>query len=167
MAEKLQPVIEFSTFIVAKAPDFTGRAWIFRAVNDWLSKEETSRCFLLTGDPGSGKSAIAARLCQFSAGEIFSPDGLWADCGNRDGLEEALGLTDAIGDKESRVRVLGALAEALARTGNLNKASQAFRLAFNIARAAGRSEVFIVLGHQLKALAGLKQWQTLETYAKQ
>jgi len=53
---------------------FTGREWVFQALNDWLAKPDGSRCFLLTGKPGSGKTAFAARLAQFSQGIVSPPD---------------------------------------------------------------------------------------------
>lgn len=75
MAETPYPVIDFSSYMVERTEHFTGRTWVFQAINDWLSKQLASRYFLLTGDPGSGKSAIAARLCQFSLSEISPLDG--------------------------------------------------------------------------------------------
>jgi hypothetical protein len=75
MAETPFPVIDFSSHIADRAKDFTGRIWVLEAIHDWMSKKDASRYFLLTGDPGSGKSAVAARLCQFSLGETPPPDG--------------------------------------------------------------------------------------------
>src|SRR5450755_1890256 len=51
---------------------FTGRGWVFDEVDAWLAGGK--RRFLLTGDAGTGKSTIAARLVEFSRGE--SPSGL-------------------------------------------------------------------------------------------
>jgi hypothetical protein len=47
---------------------FTGREWVFQLSNHWLHNSEGSRYFLLTGEPGSGKTAIAVQLYQFSQG---------------------------------------------------------------------------------------------------
>jgi WD40 repeat protein len=56
-------------------PNFTGRAWVFLKIYDWLSNPNGSRYFLLTGEPGSGKTAIAQRLTQFSQSqESLHPD---------------------------------------------------------------------------------------------
>jgi len=41
-----------------------------------LKNPDGPRFFLLTGEPGCGKSAIAARLVQFAQGEVAPPDGL-------------------------------------------------------------------------------------------
>ncbi len=62
----------FSDFIADRTKDFTGREWVFKKVDDWLAG--TGRVFLLVGGPGTGKSAIMARLAQFSL-EQGSPDG--------------------------------------------------------------------------------------------
>ena len=58
-----------------RTPNFTGRAWVFLKIYDWLSNPNGSRYFLLTGKPGSGKTAIAQRLTQFSQSqESLHPD---------------------------------------------------------------------------------------------
>jgi WD40 repeat protein len=49
--------------------DFTGRAWVFDRLNTWL-EADMLRTFVLTGEPGTGKSTLAARLVQFSQGEL-------------------------------------------------------------------------------------------------
>jgi len=55
--------------------NFTGREWVFQKIYDWLSNSKGSRYFLLTGEPGSGKTAIAQRLTQFSQSqESLHPD---------------------------------------------------------------------------------------------
>jgi hypothetical protein len=64
----IQTKLDFSAYIARRTKNFIGREWVFQAINDWLSVKDTSRYFLLTGEPGCGKSAIAARLTQFSLG---------------------------------------------------------------------------------------------------
>lgn len=61
-------MIDFSDYIQDRTSDFTGREWVFKSIHDWLGDPEESRFFLITGEPGSGKTAIAARLKQFSDG---------------------------------------------------------------------------------------------------
>jgi Cdc6-like AAA superfamily ATPase len=47
--------------------DFTGRDWIFSRVGEWLTTS-TTRVLLITGEPGSGKTALAAELVRRSGG---------------------------------------------------------------------------------------------------
>jgi dephospho-CoA kinase len=54
---------------LSKTLNFTGREWAFQAINDWIVTPNGSRYFLLTGKPGSGKTAIATCLIQFSQSE--------------------------------------------------------------------------------------------------
>ena len=61
--------IDFSDYIVDRTKNFTGREWVFRAIHEWLSDPDGSRYFLLTGEPGSGKTSIAAQLTRISQGE--------------------------------------------------------------------------------------------------
>src|SRR5438105_3279694 len=71
-----KPVIDFMSYITERTINFTGREWVFQAINDWLADPDGSRFFLLTGEPGAGKTAIASRLCQFAQGSVPSPEGL-------------------------------------------------------------------------------------------
>jgi hypothetical protein len=66
-------VFDFSDYIAVRVEDFTGRAWVFQAIDRWLGEKDAPRYFLLTGEPGSGKSAVAARLAQFHAAEVPAP----------------------------------------------------------------------------------------------
>jgi hypothetical protein len=75
MSQTATPAIEFAAFIAERANDFTGRQWVFCTIDTWLAKPNPSRYFLLTGEPGGGKTAIAAQLAQFSAGHVVSPPG--------------------------------------------------------------------------------------------
>jgi hypothetical protein len=69
-------LFDFSDYITDRVADFTGRSWVFQEIDRWLGQQDATRYFLLTGEPGSGKSAVAARLAQFSAGEFPAP----SDC---------------------------------------------------------------------------------------
>jgi len=64
----IAPPLDFSKYITDRTRDFTGREWVFRAIDNWLADPEGSRVFLLTGEPGCGKTAVAARLVQTSQG---------------------------------------------------------------------------------------------------
>jgi WD40 repeat protein len=55
--------IAFERDIERLTEGFTGREWIFKEIDRWL-QQENQRFFILTGEPGVGKSAIAARLTQ-------------------------------------------------------------------------------------------------------
>jgi WD40 repeat protein len=52
---------DFTGELSRKAKNFTGRAWLTEQVNYWLNSTD-DQIFLLTGDPGSGKSAFIAHL---------------------------------------------------------------------------------------------------------
>lgn len=69
-------MIDFSRYIARRTRDFTGRRWVFEAVHEWLADEDAPRIFLLTGEPGSGKTALAARLVQISQGDVAPPENL-------------------------------------------------------------------------------------------
>ncbi len=56
-------VIDFTHDIERLTEGFTGREWLLAGINDWLTQTE-ERFFVLTGEPGVGKSAIAVHLIQ-------------------------------------------------------------------------------------------------------
>lgn len=55
--------IAFDHNIKRLIKDFTGREWVLEEINRCL-QQENNHFFLLTGEPGVGKSAIAAHLIQ-------------------------------------------------------------------------------------------------------
>ncbi|MEH2093243.1 NACHT domain-containing protein [Nostoc sp.] len=55
--------IAFDRDIQRLTENFTGREWVFKEIDRWL-QQENERFFILTGEPGVGKSAIAAHLTQ-------------------------------------------------------------------------------------------------------
>src|SRR6266568_5147104 len=71
-----KPGIDFADYINERVDHFTGRHWVFKAIDNWLADPNGRRVFLIIGEPGSGKSAIASRLCQFSESSSPSP----SDC---------------------------------------------------------------------------------------
>jgi WD40 repeat protein/uncharacterized protein YukE len=60
---QLQP-LDFGPELSRLQRGFTGRDWIVAAVEEWLSDPAGAPAFLLTGDPGAGKSAVMAHLAQ-------------------------------------------------------------------------------------------------------
>lgn len=63
--------IDFSHDIKRLSEDFKGREWLFDEIDGWL-KDDKKRFFILTGEPGVGKSAIAARLTQVRPDNILA-----------------------------------------------------------------------------------------------
>ena len=55
--------IAFDHDIERLTEGFTGREWVFEEIDQWL-QQRNERFFILTGEPGVGKSAIAAQLTQ-------------------------------------------------------------------------------------------------------
>src|SRR5690242_3917216 len=59
--------------IMERTAGFSGREWVFERIHDWLKNPAGGRFYLLTAEPGAGKTAIAARLVQFSRGLANPP----------------------------------------------------------------------------------------------
>ena len=57
-------MINFSVYIADRTRDFTGREWVFAEIDAWLADPDAPRFFIITGEPGIGKSAISAWLTQ-------------------------------------------------------------------------------------------------------
>jgi tetratricopeptide (TPR) repeat protein len=76
LAPGTSPIIDFSDYISRHSHDFSPRDWIFNTLDQWIAKPDERRFFIITGAPGSGKTAIAARLAQFSRGAAEPPDQL-------------------------------------------------------------------------------------------
>lgn len=55
---------DFSAYIADRTRDFVGREWVFAEIDRWLADRAAPRFFILAGEPGIGKTAIAARLAQ-------------------------------------------------------------------------------------------------------
>src|SRR5437867_416210 len=70
LQSKSDGLIDFTTYVIEHTRDFTGREWVFQEVNDWLAKHGAARSFLLTGEPGSGKTGIVSRLVQFAQKQV-------------------------------------------------------------------------------------------------
>lgn len=70
---KLPLVLDFSSYVNRSTHDFTGREWIFESINHWLSNPDGKRFFTVTGEPGSGKTAVASYLALISQGKAHAP----------------------------------------------------------------------------------------------
>jgi hypothetical protein len=57
-------MFDFSAYITEHTRDFTGRDWVFAEIDRWLADPDAPCYFIVTGEPGIGKTAIAARLTQ-------------------------------------------------------------------------------------------------------
>lgn len=55
--------IPFDEVIATLTKDFTGREWLFEEIDNWLANSD-EQFFILTGEPGVGKSTIAAQFLQ-------------------------------------------------------------------------------------------------------
>ena len=62
----LQPW-DFAAFLYEKRRDFCGREWLFREIDLWL-KTSHEQALLITGNPGTGKSALVAELVHRNPG---------------------------------------------------------------------------------------------------
>lgn len=69
LAHILRPVPQEAD-IAALTEGFTGRLWLFEALNAWRLREQESRLFWISGAPGTGKSAFAAWLAHFARANI-------------------------------------------------------------------------------------------------
>lgn len=73
MDDYYSQVIDYRSFIHEQARSFWGRTHLFRELSTWLTGEGP-RFFAIIGGPGSGKTAIAARLAQIAMGTEPSPE---------------------------------------------------------------------------------------------
>lgn len=62
LCKALDP-IPFEGDIAPHLRRFIGRRWVFEQVDDWIADPDASRVFWIMGDPGVGKTALAAWLC--------------------------------------------------------------------------------------------------------
>ncbi|HEY3274378.1 MAG TPA: toll/interleukin-1 receptor domain-containing protein [Methanocella sp.] len=62
LSTKLKP-LSFDAEIGYNRDRFTGRQWVFDAIDRWMADDSSSRIFWILGGPGAGKTSIAAYLC--------------------------------------------------------------------------------------------------------
>lgn len=61
LSQHLQP-LSFDAEVSEHLPRFKGRQWLFRRIDAWFARSDSSRIFWITGPPGFGKTAIVAWL---------------------------------------------------------------------------------------------------------
>jgi WD40 repeat protein len=66
-APRLVSPFDFTAFLNQKREGFVGREWLFEKIEQWRTKQQ-EKSLLIIGDPGIGKSAIAAELIRRNAG---------------------------------------------------------------------------------------------------
>jgi MinD-like ATPase involved in chromosome partitioning or flagellar assembly len=54
---------------ISRTEHFVGRTWVFKQLNDWLDEREPT-ALLITGGPGSGKTALISRLLEMDGGTV-------------------------------------------------------------------------------------------------
>jgi len=62
MNSMTKPIFDFSDYIAERTQDFTGREWVFAEIDAWLATPDAPRYFIITGEPGIGKTALAGRM---------------------------------------------------------------------------------------------------------
>jgi hypothetical protein len=70
MAAFTTPIGDFADIIQDRTHLFSGRGWVFHKIENWLRDPNGKRVFLLSGGPGTGKTAVAARVAQASLGQV-------------------------------------------------------------------------------------------------
>lgn len=68
--QKLKPW-DFAGYLDQKRQGFVGREWLFDELESWRTSTR-DRALLITGDPGTGKSAIAAQLVHREGGQVLA-----------------------------------------------------------------------------------------------
>ena len=72
LKKKLKPISPDTRISELLGQGFVGRQWLVRDIDRWLQENQASRVFLLTGEPGVGKSAFAAWLAHHNKSNIIA-----------------------------------------------------------------------------------------------
>jgi tetratricopeptide (TPR) repeat protein len=72
LREKLQPLDNAARIGELMANDFVGREWLRDEIVQWLNHAPQQKVFCLTGEPGFGKSAVAAWLAYQNRPEVIA-----------------------------------------------------------------------------------------------
>jgi hypothetical protein len=64
--QSITKTFDFAPHIADLSKGFVGREWVFDEINRWLADPAGAAFLIITGEPGVGKSAIAARFTQVS-----------------------------------------------------------------------------------------------------
>src|SRR3954463_1977096 len=66
--------IDFDRYIRERTSDYSPRPWLIRRVASWLADPGAARFFVISGEPGGGKTAISGRLTLLSRGIAEASD---------------------------------------------------------------------------------------------
>ena len=72
LRKELQPLDNSNRIGELMAHGFVGRAWLLEEIDHWLLHQPAQKVFCLTGEPGYGKSSIAAWLAYQNRPEIIA-----------------------------------------------------------------------------------------------
>jgi transcriptional regulator with XRE-family HTH domain len=66
--------VDFTRYVATSSEGFTGRGWLFEEISGWLQSQDARRYFLILGEPGSGKTAVAACVARAAAADTLLPE---------------------------------------------------------------------------------------------
>ena len=69
------PRLDFAAYVAERTADFSSRDWVLGELDDWLEDSDGERFFLILGEPGSGKTVLAARVMEIVWGQVAAPSG--------------------------------------------------------------------------------------------